>query len=398
MERLQHVLPAAFYSGCVWLLTYLALLPTSGGNWSIAGPLLLLFILHHVLFLVFRQRRQMTWTIFIALTMVCALIGLLFFHFRLYAGFLLVIIWGYFLSPDNRDSGHLWGIFLISTGVAVLDYLLPFSPHLAFLAVLFAELVFIAGYILCRDRKNLLLVSLTGFFPLAALALGVLISLIWPFFLSILNFLYWKILSKFLSESFSLLFALINHLTGKDRSPLSRMQKVLKKTRDQPPASHQGSNPFTFIQQYRWLFLLLIVLIAALILFRFYRKRKINQEADSHLDQSSVMIKRGIIAGIKTKLPFWKSFVPPVNPIRRAVFQLQKEARKSGFGRAPGEALNEWAQRLSVPSADSDWISYYEKFRYGEKLLDSEEKKRFFESLQSWKKQIEEHAAKNSDT
>ncbi|MFT8317062.1 MAG: hypothetical protein ABF651_02170 [Sporolactobacillus sp.] len=397
MERLQRVLPVAFYSGCVWLLTYLALLLVSGGNWSIAGPLLLLFILDHVLFLVFRQRRQMTWAIFIALTMVCALIGLLFFHFRLYAGFLLVIIWSYFLSPETRDSGHLWGIFLISTGVAVLDYLLPFSPHLAFLAVLLAELVFIASYLLCRDRKNLLLVSLTGFFPLAALALGVLISYIWPFFLSIFNFLYWKILSRFLSEGFSLFFALINHLADKDRSPLSRTQKVLKKTSNQPPSSHQGSNSFSFIQQYRWLFLLLIVLIAALILFRFYRKRKINQEADSHFDQSSVTIKSRIAAGIKTKPPFWKSFVPPVNPIRRAVFQLQKEARKKGFGRAPGETLNEWVRRLGVPSADSDWISCYEKMRYGEKFLDSEEKKRFFESLHSWKKQIEENATKKGE-
>ncbi|MGG3466475.1 hypothetical protein ABES02_02870 [Neobacillus pocheonensis] len=118
------------------------------------------------------------------------------------------------------------------------------------------------------------------------------------------------------------------------------------------------------------LYHLLIMAVVGFIIFLFYkRKLKFRKILGSSL--ANVEITNGVLSALQPSF-MRKRVKPPNDFIRREIFELQKLAHKLHLERLPHETLEEWWNRIGIPSS-GDIIQIYEKVRYGEVVSSIEE-------------------------
>ena len=161
-----------------------------------------------------------------------------------------------------------------------------------------------------------------------------------------------------------------------DTSPLTLTDK--KSVKDLLSETMKSSSSHQMV----WIILLcIVVLLTAIMLFR----RKFKSQ-ESFEQQESSGSETGTVAyhPIKEMPDRSNSFYhrPPVPYVRKEVFQLESLARVKGKGRKSSETLQNWLRRLRV---NEEVIELYEKVRYGEQRLTSQELKVFTEAVKQLK-------------
>lgn len=84
---------------------------------------------------------------------------------------------------------------------------------------------------------------------------------------------------------------------------------------------------------------------------------------------------------------------PPLNQVRKQIFNLEIKALKYGVGRQAGETLSQWLRRIPGHSEHKDYIiAIYEKVRYGTESPDREEVLLYMQHMKSLLKELKRHA------
>ncbi|WP_165996559.1 DUF4129 domain-containing protein [Bacillus sp. Cs-700] len=84
---------------------------------------------------------------------------------------------------------------------------------------------------------------------------------------------------------------------------------------------------------------------------------------------------------------------PPLNQVRKQIFNLEIKALKFGVGRQAGETLSQWLRRIPGHSEHKDYIiAIYEKVRYGTESPDREEVLLYMQHMKSLLKELKRHA------
>jgi hypothetical protein len=79
--------------------------------------------------------------------------------------------------------------------------------------------------------------------------------------------------------------------------------------------------------------------------------------------------------------------MPPVQLVRKHVFQLERYANRHKKGRRSSETWQEWLTRIGIPDTS---LSIYEKVRYGEADISKKELQAFEQDIREAKKQIKD--------
>ena len=144
----------------------------------------------------------------------------------------------------------------------------------------------------------------------------------------------------------------------------------------------ETTNSVSSIHQTVWIILLgLVLILAAYVLFR---RKLMSQESFEHQESTGSEAASVTYYPLKETPGYTYSYDhrPPEQYVRKEVFQLESLAREKGKGRKPSETLQNWLRRLRV---DEVVIELYEKVRYGEQPLSSQEKKVFTEAVRQLK-------------
>ncbi|WP_273833006.1 DUF4129 domain-containing protein [Guptibacillus sedimenti] len=84
---------------------------------------------------------------------------------------------------------------------------------------------------------------------------------------------------------------------------------------------------------------------------------------------------------------------PPMNQVRKQIFNLEIKALKYGVGRQAGETLSQWLRRIPGHSEHKDYIiAIYEKVRYGTESPDREEVLLYMQHMKSLLRELKRHA------
>lgn len=395
--RLRKDLSLFFYFAVCWLFTLLVLVHFSSLHWHVFLPLLALALVQALLtgvlihFGALKLNYGVTISLLVGLT-AYFLLGQAFFPACIAAA-----LFGYLTLTglQRRASAHLWLLMVLSAALGTLYDLYLTVPDPAFILwTLAAELICLCGYLLTvSEVQSRLLPVVAGIFLASAAVLSVVLFFIKPILIRIYDLIFIVFFKNVMYSLASGYWALISRLANRNKSSLIRQslqgsQTDQNTSRPQPVMNH-GFPDIRLIG--------ILIVFAAAILITMLSWKKWHQHklhlADSDRPQSDVTIIR---SSSDTPLEDGKSsrffgrFLPSRNPVRRTVYMLQKQAKKSGNGRRAGETLTDWLIRLGMPQPVL--IEYYQKVRYGHGNLTPEEWIRFHAAAEKEGHQLKELA------
>lgn len=391
MTKLRHVLPLSLYFGYVLLLSYLILLPFSAANWTVFFPLAILAVIQGTLLAcLFKWNRMKPSNIWV-LSIACSLTAFLFFHIPFLPSCLIACLFTYFSSIglERRNAAHLWLLFLISSTVAIFDYLFSGISHrpLLFL-ILLAELVLLNMFLITENRsENRYLPVLTAVFICAAAILSLIVSILKPFFLWIYGFLFNVLLKNALYVIANAYWALLNHFVTPEKS--MRIKKALQSSNANQNSSDQFMPHIYPQHDYLYWIGLFLAAIVAVVLYLKFRKRNLHLPSAKESVSVTLTERSASFRNKRESKRLLGHLLPPRDPVRKAIFSLQKAAEKAGMGRRTTETLSDWLLRIEQGHPNQDLIHGYHKVRYGRYELSADEKKSFFASVDQVRRMIE---------
>lgn len=136
------------------------------------------------------------------------------------------------------------------------------------------------------------------------------------------------------------------------------------------------------------------IIIVGLIIFMILRK-KANDEKEIKTDVN-YKIEKGFRKGQRGEFRRRKKERPPSNiPIRKAMYDFERKARKFNKERYMGETIQDWFTRTGI-RADS-LIPIYEQVRYGQKEVTTDQYESFIETIAAMEKTWKEEKIRNNE-
>ncbi|WP_100487755.1 DUF4129 domain-containing protein [Sporolactobacillus pectinivorans] len=390
MTKMQPFLPLVLYSCFCLLFSYLVLFPLSPAKWAVFLPLAVLAVIQSTFMVSLFKWKKAALSNILILSVAIGLAAFLFFHILFLPSCLIAILFLYFSSIglERRDAAHLWLLFLISASAAIYYYLFFPIGHRNFIfLVLLAELIVLNVLLVVENRsENRYMPGLTAMFIFAAAVLALIVSMLKPLFIWIYDLLFNVLLKNALYSIFNACWIFLNHFANSNR--LIKPMKALQNSNANQESSNRTSHPIYPQHHYGLWIALALVTILVITFYLWLRKRKLRI-ADIKINASvSSAVQSDTFGEKKEKRQFFGHLLAPRDPVRKAIFYLQKIAEKAGSGRHFSESLTEWLQRLDhLP--DQDLVRNYQKVRYGHQNLLPDEKKAFFDSVARLRKAIE---------
>ncbi len=297
-------------------------------------------------------------------------------------GLVLYVLWRLFSFIEGQSVRVRWWLW-IATVCIILVLWMTYQPggrHRELIVLLIFQTLLIAGYegvLEWRVSKRLVgaMIALIGFLGVAIC--GVVIQLVFPYIKSLVYLVLDGVLYV-LSFVFAGIWALVTHFLhpGSDahkkalNSLLNNYNRHKPQGTEQIPVGH-GTHAE----------LMLIPIVIALLIISFFVIRSFrfseNVANETHLNEQRTVASTGRTI---TRPRFFERLRAPKDPVRAAVFQLQKKTRKTDLGRQKHETLSEWLGRLSVHNASRDIIqTVYDRVRYGHEDSISGHQARSFE-------------------
>ncbi|WP_188454054.1 hypothetical protein [Virgibacillus oceani] len=165
-------------------------------------------------------------------------------------------------------------------------------------------------------------------------------------------------------------------------TPMEQQQKQLNELQ-------QGSNTSLIEEIMPYIYWTISLTIAAIIIIlaiRFFNKKfRIADQAD---------VSDAIVYGnLDDKQRDNRSFISkivaaqrkPSHPVRKLVYNFEKKALKNGYGRSPFETVEDWLARLGI----DNYLTVYQKVRYGEKDVSDQEVNTLREQLLQVEERLE---------
>lgn len=333
--------------------------------WTLIG---LGVILAGGIFILNVRLKQTKMGVYFALSVGTVLLSWLVFSWpvMLSFGFVLYFMWRLFQFIEGRTNEQRWWLWLITMGL-ILALLLEFhswAMHLEVLLIACLQTLLILSVEMVQEWRLSKKVtgSLTVFLGfLGVLAIGFLVSLAVPFIKWILSLLLNVILFVVLYVA-KFLWMIMSRILGPraqaHKSILNNLFKNMKTTK-QPihSVSGHGFNPEALLG-----LVIVVLLIVTFLILRRLRFSNTRSESASLFETAAAVAlppKRSISR-------FFDSTKAPLDPVRAAVFNLQKKTRKSSYARKKYETLREWLERLSErPDLRQHVQTVYEQVRYG---------------------------------
>ncbi|RYL92241.1 hypothetical protein [Sporolactobacillus sp. THM19-2] len=394
-------LPFLCFIGFCYTFTCLVLIPLTVWGWRVFFPLLILLLVQGGVIRVILNKREIRLSLVLTLSTLSAGAAYFLFSFTLTASCLVILLFTSLSMSalEKRTSHFLWRLFLISAVVSVFYYLFLTFPNSSFLfLLLLTELLLLTAFIITEQRKAIRF--LPGMTLLFLFGMGVLtgiILLLKPVIVWIYDFIFNFFFKNILYAIADGLNTLLNSLTRADTG--ARIQEAFhgSNASDQMNERADKMSQIPPYQDYSFLIGACIIAAVILILILLFKKRRI------HL--TGAIMPARVQSVISPRHPDKKNrrrrfgrLIPPKNPVRKNIFQLQKLAAKHHCTRYSSESLSEWFQRIGLYSQGLPLITGYQKVRYGRQALSPCETKAFFQSLQHIRHLIREKEVSRDKT
>lgn len=134
-----------------------------------------------------------------------------------------------------------------------------------------------------------------------------------------------------------------------------------------------------------YIFYLLVVFAVVVFIFYFI-KRKLHTTSIASPSSTAFEISE-IVFGTDDPGVFRRKAMPPENKIRREIFNFERLAHKLKLERIAHESLEEWWVRIGLTATD-DIIERYEKVRYGDMTVSSEDLAYFKKEMNELKQKL----------
>ncbi|WP_139693388.1 DUF4129 domain-containing protein [Sporolactobacillus terrae] len=389
MVAFKHLLTFILYLACEWLFCFLVLLPFIAHQWA---PLILfacLAVIHMLLLGSLQKLRHVTFAAFLSVSVLIGLAALILFHLSLFASMLLTALLTYFSirGDEGRSVERLWRLIVLFAAVVCIYALFtPIRHPSALFILLIAELAAALTLIhLTSGIRGHVLLLISGILAVTACITSMIAALLKPAVTFIYDSLFNFIVKPLSYGAFSVLFGWLNgRLTPHANSEIKR---ALQRSSTEKKTSMQKIVPDAQANfNFGLLFGILIVVL--LLLIAFWQLRRINMsKAKKNVQDDAIKTEKIPLqsAPKRDRKPIRLS--APKHTVRRAIYRLQKQAKKVGCGRHPYESLQEWLFRLNLNATDR-LITYYEKVRYGNQELTASEQAMYLDSVHDAEKQL----------
>ncbi|MFT8311775.1 MAG: DUF4129 domain-containing protein [Sporolactobacillus sp.] len=388
MVRLKESISFTLFFSCEWLFCFLVLLPIMPGQWAMLFPFIALAIIHSLLLSVLQRSRHSSLAGFLFVAVIIGLLAWLVLHMSLFASALLSALLTYFSLQDDegRSPERLWRLMLLFA-VVVVAYTLfaPISRRGALFLLLFVELAAAGMWISFKSELNKRWLSIiAASFAAAAILLALITSFLKPVVTVIYNFLFNVIIRPITYGTVSVIFGWLNHFSSKQTG--RRIQNALQGSNIEKKPS-VNTPPPDLHPVFNFGLIFGIIIAAALLLIVFWQLRKIKRNSATQDKLNTKLTQKKITNLVHEPSQSRRPLFSPKNPVRRAIYKLQKRATKQKLGRRSSESLAEWLRRLKLTHSDI-LISSYEKVRYGGVELTDMENKTFFRAIDEAKQQL----------
>ncbi|MBV7503928.1 hypothetical protein KW850_01430 [Bacillus sp. sid0103] len=295
----------------------------------------------------------------------------------IFVGFVLamLVFWrGQSLYEDASQQSEIF-LLLLSFLVGILAIVYsgmshyPYQNQIIILLIIQVLLVIIGSFV---KKWNTMITDKSKFaiYLIKILAAIAVIGVTVTFLLIYIQLLFFTILKLFVLVFSSIIGPILNLLN----LLLSRNES---KERKLPPL--EESDVLQEADKYQRhsygitddiLYSILFAGIVVSILYLIY-KRHLRQKKESDSSSPLVKIFEGSFKSNQVSFS-QKKGKPPVDLIRREIFDLENYAQKRKLGRLPYETLSEWWQRVGITDSE-ELIEYYNKVRYGGVIYSKEE-------------------------
>lgn len=381
------------------LLVFMVLVPFSGGSnpWLFIKPFSVLLAIAVVLFLIFQYIFK--WDNFVLYFLIAVVVfgvgivlGLSIIFSMITAMFLL---WRVTDALNGNTLSHLWMIYVVIVGVTFLYIILvglldSGFPHLSRYIIFFFTETFLTvlSHFFQVQRLGKFGTKMSASYSMTfggIIVIALIFAGVGPYISKALRFiLEWLGIIIFFVVQALLSFFHKN-------SDLDKIWKNITKGRDE---THKQTDQLAHLSKYHTpesftIIGIIVAIIVGLIVFFYlkkkwhrdgHRKRRLNLHQQAFTGEMNNSI---VYGGKKRKVK------PPKDPVRLALFQLQKKLFKQTEGRIGFETLGEWLGRLPGTDQQASIIrTIYEKVRYGKKTIQPEELKAYQQAVTTVKDQI----------
>ncbi len=303
-----------------------------------------------------------------------------------------VLMWRYIVL---RQESHLENEkkYLVVTTILVIIYVLIARENNAVIYLIMQFFTLIIGYIMnhtvsVQHQKKRMTYGLGKLFVSLILLLVVSMGLLHLFGVPIL-FMFWDVVVVNIWQGIVLAVAYISVAI---MYVLEFLIKLLPNSNESEfhsnhaevgVAEEEGleSSPVEMLDiNLGWIFTLLLVAFLLYQAVKIYRKRfKQDGEQEiisvTHMPLEEKRGRKPIMTRLRERF-----FSQPIDPIRKVMYQFEREAEKRQQGRRPSETLTEWFARIDLGAN----IDAYEKVRYGGGQASSMEVKQLSNQLKDW--------------
>ncbi len=270
-------------------------------------------------------------------------------------------------------SGLLF-LFLYANNEAV-----PIVLGLLFLQTILFTLTRVNRYI--QSNPNTVVNNWITRFALLTIGGTILIAAFFPFIKSAAMFILKSFAAAFaviFYYPFSFVFGAFERLLSEkeiDREDAEDVETSLEQNEELKKLVYENNQNDWFT------YMLVILIIAGLIWYgiKLYKRRmmKLDRFAFDGMHEKSVIFEEDV-----PKNYFGGKVKGPDNKIRKQLFRLEKKMTTYESGRRSNEAVLEWLDRVDAPDELSAEINrIYQRVRYGEQNVTSEEEGRYVQSI-----------------
>ncbi|MEQ6378348.1 hypothetical protein RZN25_16160 [Bacillaceae bacterium S4-13-56] len=319
------------------------------------------------------------------------------FHYPLMIAAILGILfgWRYIAHQTEADHQNQLLVLILTILPAIIFLFVDYQVNLLVMVLLQFIILVIGSYLsaMLATKESSQLHSNKVIFIFFSILVAVILFL-FPLY-PVIRALYEQLtripiaLFKLVVVAIAGLLDLISQLTGRDLNFIEAsggLENDVKlgdgdlKTEEMEPYDD------TFITIVHWSFWGLVALagiILVIFLFRKYIQKDVELRAETQREVTTLK---------DTEQPDFRRSVKtkkPDHPVRKSVFDFEKFARRKGIGRTKGETIWEWFHRLGF-DVSPEFVSVYNRVRYGEKEITDEEVDGFKTTLQEAKKKVKD--------
>lgn len=319
------------------------------------------------------------------------------FHYPLAIAAILGVLlgWRYIAHQKVADHENQILLLLLTLGPAVIFLFVNYQVNLLVM-VLLQFIVLVSGSYLSAmlaTKESAQLHSNKFIFIFFSGLLAVMLFL-FPLF-PLVRALFEQIIRipivifKMIVVAIASMLSFFSQLTGRDLNFLQEPIGLKEDTEQEDgEVKIEEIEPYddTFLTIVYWSFWGLVALaglILLIFLFRKYIQKDVELEEETRGEVTNLM---------DTEQPDFRRFVrkrKPDHPVRKSLFDFEKFTQKKGAGRNRGETVGEWFHRIGM-DVSPEFVSVYNKVRYGEKEIHNVEVDGFKATLQELRRKVKE--------